>query len=97
MQFTLTSVIAIAAAFTSAISAFSVSNCETGQYKNFGEGGNNKCQGFNTGKSVAFDSNKGLSLRVFASTNCQAGDEILITEQNKCQEVPFTGLSVLAE
>ncbi|KAI4649658.1 hypothetical protein J4E93_003978 [Alternaria ventricosa] len=72
-------------------------NCETGQYKNFGEGGNNKCQGFNTGKSVAFDSNKGLSLRVFASTDCQPGDEIFITEQNKCQQVPFTGLSVLAE
>ncbi|KAH6868754.1 hypothetical protein BKA58DRAFT_441186 [Alternaria rosae] len=97
MQFTLASVIAIAAALAPAVSAFSVSNCETGQYKNFGEAGNGKCQGFNTGRSVAYDSNKGLALRVFASTNCQAGEEILITAQNSCQEIPFTGLSVLAE
>ncbi|KAL9053957.1 MAG: hypothetical protein Q9162_004447 [Coniocarpon cinnabarinum] len=35
-----------------AITAFSVTNCNTGAYHNYGESGNNKCQNFITGDSV---------------------------------------------
>ncbi|CAN9401613.1 unnamed protein product [Alternaria alternata] len=94
MQFTLASIMVIAAALAPAVSAFSVTNCETGQYKNYGANGNSGCKGFTTGNRVAYDSNKGYTLRVFGSTDCQ-GDTIKeISQQNTCVDVGFNGLSV---
>ncbi|KAG9195703.1 hypothetical protein G6011_00824 [Alternaria panax] len=84
----------VAAALAPAVSAFSVTNCETGQYKNYGANGNSGCKGFTTGNRVAYDSNKGLTLRVFGATNCQGNAVKEITQQNTCVDVGFNGLSV---
>ncbi|EFQ34465.1 hypothetical protein CGRA01v4_00107 [Colletotrichum graminicola] len=95
MKTTFTSVFAATAALASTASAFSITNCVTGQYKNFGEAGNKKCQNFNAGNSLTYDSNKGLTLRAFQGTDCQ-GASFTTTVQNACQGAPFTVLSVIA-
>ncbi|KAK1978311.1 hypothetical protein LZ30DRAFT_633464 [Colletotrichum cereale] len=95
MQTTFASVLAAAAVLASTASAFSLTNCVTGQYKNFGQGGNNKCQNFNAGNALTYDSNKGLALTAFQGTDCQ-GDSFTTTVQNACQAAPFTVLSVIA-
>ncbi|KAK2053165.1 hypothetical protein LY76DRAFT_598047 [Colletotrichum caudatum] len=96
MQTTFASVLAAAAVLASTASAFSITNCVTGQYKNFGEAGNKKCQNFNAGNSLTYDSNKGLTLTAFQGTDCQ-GASFRTTVQNACQGAPFTVLSVIAE
>lgn len=89
-------VIALAAAAAPLASAFSVTNCETGEYKNFGSGSNFKCHGFNLGSSTTFDSKRGYNVRVFRDGNCN-GESFLLTAQNQCVSVPFRGLSATAE
>ncbi|GKT40308.1 uncharacterized protein ColSpa_00489 [Colletotrichum spaethianum] len=96
MQTTFASVLAVTAILAPIASAFSITNCVTGQYTNFGQSGNGKCKNFNAGTSLAYDSNKGLTLTAFQGTDCQ-GPSFTTTVQNSCQGAPFTVLSVKAE
>ncbi|KAF2125860.1 hypothetical protein P153DRAFT_389312 [Dothidotthia symphoricarpi CBS 119687] len=87
--------VAVAVVLTPDVHAFSVTNCVTGAYHNYREAGNNNCQNFNTGNSVAYDSNKGLKLTVYRATNCQS-TSFTTTKQNSCQGFGFSGQSVRA-
>jgi hypothetical protein len=95
MQLTFASIVAAGFILAPAVSAFSITNCVNGVYRNFGEAGNGKCQAFNTNDRVAYDSNKGLKLTVWSGTNCQ-GTSWSTTAQNTCLNIGFQGQSVKA-
>ncbi|KAK1589814.1 uncharacterized protein LY79DRAFT_556370 [Colletotrichum navitas] len=95
MKTTFASILAATAVLATTANAFSITNCVTGQYKNFGEAGNNKCKNFNAGNSLTYDSNKGLTLTAFQGTDCK-GKSFKTTVQNACTGAPFTVLSVIA-
>ncbi|RYC54860.1 hypothetical protein CHU98_g11348 [Xylaria longipes] len=92
-----TSMITVAAltGLMSVVSGFSVTNCNSGAYHNYGDSGNNKCQSFNTGSSVKYDSNMGCQLQVYPSSGCE-GTPKIFTTQDTCQDVGFIGVSVKA-
>lgn len=93
MQFSSASIVAAVLALTPLTQAFSVTNCGTGAYKNFGSGGNSQCHDFATSKSVSYDSDKGRRIYVYKEPGCK-GQVFVTNKQDVCVDVGFDGQSV---
>jgi hypothetical protein len=95
MHFTFTSIVAVTAVLAPAVSAISATNCETGEYHNWGSSTNGACHKFETSTRMRYDSDKGFALTVWSNDDC-TGKFYTFKTQYTCVDIPFRGRSIKA-
>ncbi|KAI1127958.1 hypothetical protein F5Y10DRAFT_265667 [Nemania abortiva] len=92
MKSFLLATLAAVTGLSSAVSAFSVTNCDNGSYKNFGHNADGHCRNW-TADELSYSSEHGCTLTVYSGGNC-SGTTYTTTLQHTCFKPPFGVQSV---